>query len=428
MAILETMVGIQILSSLAQLWQSEKARGASKDRLNQVESMFNNIKPPQYDVSVIDPPEYITEVIPPAEVDLSKLTPEQYRVVGQLVPEAAPYIAEAAPNLVRDTAAGREGKDATLAALRRLRGIASGSDPVSDAKFNQLARRVQGEAGSRDAAILRGAEERGALTSGLTSAAQLQSGAAAMDRLAGMGVDNLGESRRNALMALRDSGALGRNIRGDDLSLEETNADIINQFNQRTSSNYQNYMNARANMANQAQMQNLQTAQNVANMNVDTANKFAVNERNRQDDIARDRRRDLVEERANQNKIQESVYNAKLGNQQRYNQAQADRANWDIGIAKGKAGIAGDLNQFDIGAAEARNRAIQGMANAGTDYAYMDEWRNLENQRRWDDRAKDFENSYGYLDYDEMGTPEEYRWRPKRINVRSGGGQPPIAQ
>ena len=49
------------------------------------------------------------------------------------------------------------------------------------------------------------------------------------------------EAYKNRLQQLMKSGDLGASMEQRDLSLQEKNADIINQFNQMTSKNYQNW-------------------------------------------------------------------------------------------------------------------------------------------------------------------------------------------
>jgi len=435
------MVGVSAVSALAQLYQSEKANRASKERLDKIEALFNSMVPPEYDLSIIDPPEYIEQAIPPTAIDMTKITPEQYQLVGEFLPEMAPRIAEAAPQVVQDSEAGIEGKNASLSALRRLKEVSQGRDPNFDAKINQLARRTQGEAGSRDQSILRGAEERGALTSGLTGAAQLQGGASAMDRMANLGVDAAAESQRNALMALRDSGQLGRDIRGDDLSLASKNTGIINDYNQRFSRDYQNYVQARADMKNQAQMANLQAEQGIANQNVGMNNRFGVDERDRLDDAAYKNRSEQVSERDYENSRQKALYDAKVRGQDSYNTNVGNVANWKMNQAQGMAGIAGTLNAHDSQVAQDRNKALSSVAQAGVQGMQQTQVDETNNQRIWDQRATDHAQKYGYYPQGgEIGTPEDYQrsWpeqtfypiddprnpRYKKPQSQGGGGEP----
>ena len=75
--------GAQVLSGIAQYYQSEKARKASTQRLKEIEDLFNSIKPPGYDVTPLSPPELITQMIPQPAFDMAGITPDTYEVVGQ---------------------------------------------------------------------------------------------------------------------------------------------------------------------------------------------------------------------------------------------------------------------------------------------------------------------------------------------------------
>jgi hypothetical protein len=58
--------GAQILSSIAQYYQSEKNAKATSEKLEEIKALFNGIKPPDYDFSVQDPPNLIKDGIPEA--------------------------------------------------------------------------------------------------------------------------------------------------------------------------------------------------------------------------------------------------------------------------------------------------------------------------------------------------------------------------
>jgi hypothetical protein len=76
------------------------------------------------------------------------------------------------------------------------------------------------------------------------------------------------EAYRQKLAATQQAGSMGRQLAGDELSMERANADVINDFNQRSSRQYQDYLNMRSQMQNDAQLRNLQVQQSTADRNV----------------------------------------------------------------------------------------------------------------------------------------------------------------
>ena len=104
------VAAIAAASAIAQAYNSERARGANEKRLNQLRAIFENIVPPEYDVSINDPPRYIESSLQQADLDFSRLTPEQFKVVGQYSPEAAEYVREKDPTLLKGSAAQKEGR------------------------------------------------------------------------------------------------------------------------------------------------------------------------------------------------------------------------------------------------------------------------------------------------------------------------------
>src|SRR5882672_9114782 len=111
--------------SLAQLYQSEKARGANQARLKQLKSEYDKLVPPDYNMSIENPPNYISQAVQSPQFAQGDFTPEQFQVVGKYVPEIAPYIAEKNPELIKQSAAANEGRQAQIDALRQMRGISS---------------------------------------------------------------------------------------------------------------------------------------------------------------------------------------------------------------------------------------------------------------------------------------------------------------
>lgn len=347
------MAAIGAASGLIQLYNSERERGATKERLKQIEKMFNEIVPPQYDIKVWDNPELV-KTIPPAAFDMSRITPESYASVGQYVPEVAQFVQEQRPEIVQASGAAQEGRAAQLDALRRYKDIAAGqTDPLFQQKMQEASDRARIEAQGRQAAILQDAQRRGALDSGVQLAAQMQGASDSMTRGALASQAAAAEAYRNQLMALDRSAELGGNIRGSEMSEAARNVGIINDFNQRTSRNYQNYLDQRAAMQNQAQRYNLDREQAIADANVLSRNRAQVENLNRYNDLMSQRYN--MERQQREDKMAVQRYKEGLMQQNYANQRQS---------AADRAGVQSQMINYMNQATRDRNQAIQGLGES----------------------------------------------------------------
>ena len=111
-------VGVQVVSGLYQAYQAERRGRADKKKMDEIEAAFDNLMPPDFDGSIMSPPEQILAAPRSPNFTTRNLTREDFQVIGQFTPEVAPYIAESRPDLVKDSAAGGEGKDGQMIALR----------------------------------------------------------------------------------------------------------------------------------------------------------------------------------------------------------------------------------------------------------------------------------------------------------------------
>jgi hypothetical protein len=385
------------VSGLVQLYNSEKARGAEQKRLNEIESLYNDLVPPDYDLSVQDPPELHTERLAQPEFssaiaapkwNLAKLSPEQFKQVGKLVPEAAPYIAEAAPQLVEKTKDMKTGRDAQLNALKRFMEVGAGDfDPEYQEAVTKASRQAQAEAQSRQQSILQDFARRGQSGSGLSLAAQMGGASQAMDREAMANMSAASDAYRNRLTALSQGASLGGQIQSDDTNLQARNSDIINSFNQRMAAGRQNWENSRAASLNNAQQYNLGIAQGLDNANVEARNLAARDQQSRQDDYTKyntslaqnqQARQDsnskwgyeaARQERGDQNAMIQSQATWQAGERDRLNKIRSQMYQDQVDKAGMKAGVSNQRGALDISAAQDRNAAIQGLANAGATYA-----------------------------------------------------------
>lgn len=423
-------LGAAALGSLVQLYQSEKARGAEKKRLKEIEKLYNEIKPPEYDLRIIDPPELHDEKLKSPEFagplaapkfNLSKLTPEQFKQVGKFIPEVAPYIAEQNPKLIEKTADMRAGREAQLNALRRFQEIGAGEfDPEYQEAVTKAARAAQGEAQSRQQSILQDFARRGQSGSGLNLAAQLGASSQAMDRGAMANLDAASQAYRNRLQALSQGASLGGQISQEDQNFQQRNADIINAFNQRMSTQRQAYENQRTAQMNQAQQYNLGVEQSLANMNTQSANQAMQADRSRLDDIAkfnydvaaRERARQDenakykygqdVNERNYQNQLAMNKYNMAIGSQARQNDMLRQQYQDALNKAGLKAGVSQQMGQSSLQATQDRNAAIQGLSNVGLNYAQGQQARADQRSQNMASTDRSFYEKQGrFMDDDE---------------------------
>jgi hypothetical protein len=436
-------IGTMAVSGLVQLYNSERARGASKARLAQIEAMYNKIIPPDYDLRIQDPPQLHEETLKQPEFsgsmaapkfNLEKLTPDQFKQVGQMVPEVAPLIKEVAPQTLQRTDDMNLGRDAQLNALRKFMDIGGGEfDPQYQEAVQRAARQSQTQAQSREESILQDFARRGQGGSGLSLAAQLGASRQAMDSGAMANLSAASEAYRNRLNALSQGAQLGGQISAQDLSMQERNADIINAFNQRMSQTAQAQANQRANVLNQAQQYNLGVSQDLANRNTSNANEFslqnqqrldnlakygydvAAKERARLDDLNQQKYQNTVNERNYQNQMALSKYNINSGEIDRLNKLRQQMFENEMNKSNAKAGIGSQFNAMDIGAAQDRNAAIQGLSNIAGLYAQQSsannraqadrtrqaDLANYQQTGNWmtDDQMDDYkkrQQSYGY--------------------------------
>jgi len=362
--------GAQVLSGIAQYYQSEKARKASSQRLKEIEDLFNSIKPPGYDVTPLSPPELITQMIPQPAFDMAGITPDKYEVVGQYLPEVAQFVAERNPELARFSQEGRQGRDAQIQALNDIKmrtGQLSDAE-AQDASMSAM-RDAQIGAQSRSESILQDANRRGQLGSGTALAAQLQSSGDQMERGANLSSNAYLEALKNKLGALRDSGTQGRQLAQDDLGQQNSNAAIINSYNQRASRDMNAFNQNAAEVRNKGQIFNIGNAQDAANRNVIAANQAKYSNQSRTDNILNDAYNRNFNERNFQNKTATDQYNLKAGEIGRRNSITGQTYQDKMGNAAAKAGVGYTgidmMNTF----ARDRNQAIQGLATGVGDTA-----------------------------------------------------------
>lgn len=250
--------GVAILGGILGARESAKARGATRAEIKRLEDLVASIIPPEYDISPNDPPGEVMRKLKGADLDFSRVSPEQLSTLGYYAPEAAAYVQEQNPTLVQQTQAGATGRQAQLDALRNYRQIAEGRDPAFQAAMQEAGIRGQQDAQSRMDTVLADSQRRGGFNSGMSFQAMLAGNAGSMSNAAAGQRAAAIESANRRMSAIGGAASVGGQIAGQELDQQARNADIINQFNERTSRNYQQYLNNKSTLANQAQLQNIQ--------------------------------------------------------------------------------------------------------------------------------------------------------------------------
>jgi hypothetical protein len=307
------MVAVSVASAVIQWQNSQEAASASSAERKRMENLLNEVENPNFDAS--------------------KFTPEMYSDVQKFVPEVAELVEAINPEIVKVTELGRTGKQAQLDALAEMRAIAqNGNDPIAEIQRARGSRRSANAAQSSRAALDELMQRRGSNSnSGYAQAANLQaiSDAFNAENLAAEQA-TLNDSQRRD-QNIRGSAELGGDIYQQDVTLEEKNANIINDFNQWATNRKQSYGQYAAGVKNDASLFNLKNQQDTAQNNVNQRNEATKYNQNLQNQIS-------------QNKFNNDIskVSGQLSNSQ---------------------GAVQDINQRAI----QNNTAVQGVASAATE-------------------------------------------------------------
>lgn len=403
------MVVATAVSTLAQYYNSSKARGARKEELNEIKKLFTELTPPDYDLDITDPPYLHTEKLQMPEFstpdgkpkwDLSKLEPNSISLMEKYIPEIAPRIIESNPTLIEKSQDMKLGADAQKTAMRRFMNIGEGGfDPAYQQRVQNAKRQAQGEAQSRSDSIMQDFQRRGMGGSGMELAAKMGGASQSMDRNAQMGMQAEADAYRNQLNSLSRGSDIGGQIQDRDIGVQSKNAQIINSFNQRMSKRHQDWANMRANAMNQADLRNIQEAQRISEHNANTQNQYDQGHQTRMDGIAMKNYQAKIDELNRQDSLKKWKYGQEGTERANLNNANILRSKWKQGEKrygnemKGKAyddelrrrgGIAGSQSKIaDAGMSDARdqNAAIQGMSNMATAWGMQEEEENRKDKR-----------------------------------------------
>lgn len=244
---LVAMAAATVVSAGIQWLNSKNAAEASAAERERMIGMLQKLQDPNFDVNDI--------------------MPEDLQVVRQYIPEATSFIEEIAPQQVKAASAGAvAGRQAQLDALGQYRRLMQqGYDPQTAMEMARAQRGMAAESASARQTAQAEAARRG--FGGGPSFYQAGADQAGMDRLAQMQQQALADAAQRRLGATGQMAALGGQIRGEDVSLEQANVNAINAFNQRQAARKQDWALGQAGMRNEAQRFNIGEEQRIADAN-----------------------------------------------------------------------------------------------------------------------------------------------------------------
>ncbi len=394
------MIASQVISGLAQAYTSAKANGANQDLLNRIQSQYDALMPPNFNMSITAPPalqqqalaspQFQQAVASPA-YDMTKLQPQNLQSVGQMVPQLAPLIREVASTTINGQSSDQvAGRNAQLQALQKFAQVgAGGFDPQYQQKVQQAAQAAQTEAQGRQGALMDSFARRGISGSGLELAANMAGNAQTMNSLGAQNQAAAANSYQNQLQALAQGAGIGSNLQNQDTSLQAQNAAIINAFNQRMAQSGQNVANNNAQTMNSAQAANLANQQNIANQNVMNANNMATQQQGRGDMIAGQQYNAALQNAQMNNQNMQNTYQNNVGQQNAINANNQYLANFQrqgvndqnnlqtsiynnqINKLNGQSGLANAQMGQNTNRAQSTNAGISSLGNLASIGAYM---------------------------------------------------------
>lgn len=247
--------GSMIGSSLLQYMNSQEGQKATEAEHARMADLINKVQQPNF--------------------DMSKLSPEDYKVVGTYAPQMASFVQANAPQLVNvDSADAKSAKSAQQQALQQMLSQAkNGQDPIEEIQRAKAMRDASANSQSARNTLDQQMQRRGVGPgSGLQYAGNLQatSDAYQTDALAGQQAAADAAARRT--QANTQAAGLGGQIYGQEASLAQKNADVMNNFNQWIRDAQQQNVNANTGIANSAQQFNLNQGQKTADQNTGLTN------------------------------------------------------------------------------------------------------------------------------------------------------------
>lgn len=250
-------IGGQLGSSISNFLNSREAANISAEERKRMEDLLKKVQMPNFDAS--------------------KITPQEFKVVGQYVPQVAQYVQEQNPTLVQGNSADQQAaKDAQRQVLQQMIAQSrNGEDVIADIQRNRASREASSQASSNRASLDDAMQRRGlAPGSGLQYAAALQGNAQAAQNQAMQDENALMAAEQRRQQAGMNAAGLGGQIFNRDANMEQQNANVINDFNRRIAESRNAYGQYASGLQNQASQYNLGNQQSAADKTV-TANNAA---------------------------------------------------------------------------------------------------------------------------------------------------------
>ena len=159
-------------------------------------------------------------------------------------------------------------KEAQLQSLQGMQRVAQEGLPTEDRILAGEAQRAMNQAQTRGInASLMNLSERGRLSGGAELQARLAAGQQSSEMGASFGRDLQKLAIQNRLNAMDQSSQMAGNIRGQDLTAQQSAAQIANRFNEFVSTMQNQAAQNNAQNTQQARMANTQSAQGISNQN-----------------------------------------------------------------------------------------------------------------------------------------------------------------
>lgn len=289
---------INIIGSIYSWFQTDQAIDANAAERQKMQELLDKVQQPNF--------------------DYSKITPEEYKLVGKFVPEVVPVIDEKYPELNKNTQAMVEGQAAQKESLKMMQEIArQGKDPLAEIERAKAQRQAAQEASTQRSNIQAQMQRRGVGDSGLSLGMQQQAISDASLQNALAGEKSVEDSLSRRIQASLQAANLGQNIYQQEANQQSKNVDIINEFNRRMAQNKQNVAAQNVGITNEARLKNIANAQTLQNMNVGARNEAAI----RQQDLTNRLNQQKYENELNKARVKTGIMEG--SNQDRLAQAQS---------------------------------------------------------------------------------------------------------
>ena len=213
-------------------------------------------------------------------LDTTPLTPQETKLLQKYVPSVAQYTAENAPHIL--TGKGQqESITAQRDALQQLQArAAGGQDATFDAQRELASTQAAQDLKGHRENILRESARRGLGGSGQEVLAQMAAAGNAEQMARQESLQGAQAADQRRIQALQQMTGLAGTMRGQAAQQEQSNADILNSFNQRSAVRKQAYDQYVADQKNQATLRNIQEQQRISEANAGNAYAAAVRNQN----------------------------------------------------------------------------------------------------------------------------------------------------